>query len=216
MVKMIAIPVKDAVEYGENTAAMFSLLVELSDLLKTESRLKKHHRPYLHVREQIDEKVKESGYLLSKVAADMLALRCSVLPLGNDTDCDDCSCFDCEEDCLMCEASPCNDKDGDEAENASPLADAERDEAVTISKEKYDLMVEDLLTMAELIDMVSDMRTNDMKTIHKLAKYIPAFAAFEESRLSLYRDAAKEAEDIMSRWDDELDEDDESAEFFSD
>ena len=75
MVKMIAMPVKDAMEYGENATAMFALLAELSDMLKTESRLKKHHRPYLHVREQIDEKVKQTDYLLGKVAADMLA-RC--------------------------------------------------------------------------------------------------------------------------------------------
>jgi hypothetical protein len=59
MNKMISIPAKDAIEYGENTNAMFSLLSELRELLMTETRLKKHHRPYLHLREQIDEKVKE-------------------------------------------------------------------------------------------------------------------------------------------------------------
>lgn len=32
MVKMIAMPVKDAMEYGENATAMFALLAELSDI----------------------------------------------------------------------------------------------------------------------------------------------------------------------------------------
>ena len=77
-------------------------------------------------------------------------------------------------------------------------------------------MVEDLLTMAELIDMVSDMRTRDVTAIRELAKYIPGFAAFEKNRLSVYRDAAKEAEEIMDRWEDVLDEDDEPDEYFSD
>lgn len=45
---------------------------------------------------------------------------------------------------------------------------------------------------------------------------MPAFAAFEKNRLSLYREAAKEAEDILNRWEDEIDEDDEPDEYFSD
>ena len=208
MNKMIAIPAKDAIEYGENTNAMFSLLSELRELLMTETRLKKHHRPYLHLREQIDEKVKEIAPVLTKVAVDMLALRCSALPVEDDMDCAGCVCEDCEEDCRMCKESPCYDGDGEAPEDA--------EDTVTIPKEKYDLMVEDLLTMAELIDMVSDMRTRDVTGIRELAKYIPGFASFEKERLSLYRAAAKEAEEIMDRWEDMLDEDDEPDEYFSD
>ena len=63
-------------------------------------------------------------------------------------------------------------------------------------------MVEDLLTMAELIDMVSDMRTKDVRMIGELGKYVPTFAAFEKGRLSLYREATKEAEEIIQRWED--------------
>ena len=98
-----------------------------------------------------------------------------------------------------------------------PFAEAEdSDETVTLPKEKYDLMVEDLLTMAELIEMVSDMRTKDVRIIGELGKYVPAFAAFEKGRLSLYREAAKEAEEIVERWDEELDDDYEPDEYFSD
>ena len=103
------------------------------------------------------------------------------------------------------------------AEGAIPFAEAEDEgEAVTIPKDKYDLMIEDLLTMAELLGMVADMRTKDVRAIQEFGKYVPAFAAFEKNRLRLYREAAKEAEDILNRWEDEFDEDDEPDEYFSD
>ena len=96
--------------------------------------------------------------------------------------------------------------------------DEYEDDFVTIPKEKYDSMIEDLLTMAELIDMVSDMRTKDVRAIQEFGKFIPAYAAYERNRLSLYREAAKEAESIIDRWEDELDDDEdyEPDEYFSD
>ena len=54
--KMITIPYADAIEYGENTSVLFKALWELTDLIRLESDLKKHHRAYLHVREDISEK----------------------------------------------------------------------------------------------------------------------------------------------------------------
>ena len=48
-----------------------------------------------------------------------------------------------------------------------------------------------------------------MKAIREFGKFIPAFAAFEKNRLSLYREAAKEAEEIFDRWADEIDDLDE-------
>ena len=73
--------------------------------------------------------------------------------------------------------------------------------------------------MAELLGMVADMRTKDVRAIQEFGKYVPAFAAFEKNRLSLYREAVKEAEGIFDRWADEFDdlnEDYEPDEFFSD
>ena len=90
---------------------------------------------------------------------------------------------------------------------------------VTIAKEDYETMIDDLLTMSEIIQCVADMRTQDVKAIREFGKFVPAFAAFEKNRLSLYREAAKEAEEIFDRWADEiddLDEDYEPDEFFSD
>ena len=87
----------------------------------------------------------------------------------------------------------------------TPFADAADDEAVTIPKGEYELMIDDLLTMSEIIQCVADMRTHDVKAIREFGKFVPAFAAFEKNRLSLYRGAAKEAEEIFDRWSDEYD-----------
>ena len=66
--KMITIPYADAIEYGENTSALFKALWELTDLIRLESDLKKHHRAYLHVREGIEEKVKEARQIMTKLS----------------------------------------------------------------------------------------------------------------------------------------------------
>ena len=87
--------------------------------------------------------------------------------------------------------------------------EADDDDTVTIAKEDYDTMIDDLLTMSEIIQCVADMRTQDMRAIREFGKFVPAFAAFEKNRLSLYRDAAKEAEEIFDRWADEIDDLDE-------
>ena len=91
----------------------------------------------------------------------------------------------------------------------TPFADAGDDETVSIPKGEYELMIDDLLTMSEIIQCVADMRTQDVKAIREFGKFVPAFAAFEKNRLSLYREAAKEAEEIFDRWADEIDDLDE-------
>ena len=167
---------------------LMGLTVELVNLIHKEDELKKHHRAYLHVREEIAECADEAAEFISGLL-----------------------------DFLM-------EKDHIYRVTGSPAAgaDAEEDDGegdtVTIPKERYDSMVEDLLTMAELIDMVSDMRTKDVRAIQEFGKFIPAYAAYERNRLSLYREAAKEAESIIDRWEDELDDDEdyEPDEYFSD
>ena len=67
-------------------------------------------------------------------------------------------------------------------------------------KEKYYCLI---------IQCVADMRTQDMRAIREFGKFVPAFAAFEKNRLNLYREAAKEAEEIFDRWADEIDDLDE-------
>ena len=119
--KMITIPYADAIEYGENTSALFKALWELTDLIRLESDLKKHHRAYLHVREDIDEKVKEARQIMTKVSVDMIGFYFKVdVPESSNS-----------------------------GEN-TPFADAADDEAVSIPKDKYELMIDDLLTMSEI------------------------------------------------------------------
>ena len=112
--KMITMPYAVAIEYAENTTALFKALWELTDLIRQESDLKKHHRAYLHVREAIDEKVKETRRIMTKVSVDMLALPFVV---------DVAKCAQCDED--------------------TPFADTEDAESVSLPKEEYDLMIDD-------------------------------------------------------------------------
>ena len=159
---------------------IIDMSADLIALIREETELKKHHRAYLHVREDIDEKVKEARQTMTKVSVDMIGFYFKVdVPESSNSD-----------------------------EN-TPFADAGDDETVSIPKDKYELMIDDLLTMSEIIQCVADMRTQDVKAIREFGKFVPAFAAFEKNRLSLYREAAKEAEEIFDRWADEIDDLDE-------
>ena len=174
-------------EVKEGMDSFFGLMgmtIELVNLIRKEEELKKHHRAYLHVRAEIENRADAVMEFIAGIVDELNA----------------------KEHFYHVSA-----------EGAIPFAEAEDEgEAVTIPKDKYDLMIEDLLTMAELPGMVADMRTKDVRAIQEFGKYVPAFAAFEKNRLSLYREAAKEAEDILNRWEDEIDADDEPDEFFSD
>lgn len=163
---------------------LMGMTIELVNLIHKEEELKKHHRAYLHVRAEIENRADAVMELIAGIVDELNA----------------------KEHFYHVSA-----------EGAFPFAKAEDEgEAVTIPKDKYDLMIEDLLTMAELLGMVADMRTKDVRAIQEFGKYVPAFAAFEKNRLRLYREAAQEAEDILTRWEDEIDEDDEPDEYFSD
>ena len=176
-------------EVKEGVDSFFGLMgmtMELLRLYHKESELKKHHRAYLHVREEIGKCADETAELISGILDSLME----------------------KEHIYHVAGSPSAPVDD--------MEDEDEGDTVSIPKEKYDSMVEDLLTMAELIDMVSDMCTRDVRAIHEFAKFVPAFAAYERNRLSVYREAAKEAESIIDRWEDELDDDDEPDEYFSD
>ena len=182
---------RDVKEGMDGYFGLISMTTELIKLIREEETLRKHHRAYLHVREAILEGCNElMAYINAQLMKCGEGKRFSYIPKSEYID-------------------------------NYPFAEAEDDEdeeTVTISKEQYEDMIDDLLTMAELIDMVSDMRTKDVRAIQEFGKFIPAYAAYERNRLSLYREAAKEAESIIDRWEDELDEDEdyESDEYFSD
>lgn len=173
----------DCMEGIEAFFTMMTQSVALVNLIREEETLKKHHRAYLHVRDEIMRCADETMDFLYDLMENM------------------------EKRYAAVEVDVSKDEE---------TAD---DGTVILSKEDYDLMVEDLLTMAELIDMVCSMRSRDVRAIHEFSKFVPAFAAYEKGRLPVYRDAAREAEDIISRWEDKLNEDDEDYEpdeYFSD
>ena len=169
---------------------VIDMSADLIALIREETELKKHHRAYLHVHEELED------------CADEMAARMQEI-------------FDETTDCVIGLM-----KDVHETFRVRKQEAAEDDaDTVTIAKEDYETMIDDLLTMSEIIQCVADMRTQDVKAIRGFGKFIPAFAAFEKNRLSLYREAAMEAEEIFDRWADEiddLDEDYEPDEYYSD
>ena len=175
---------REVVKGMDSFFGLMGMTIELVNLIHKEEELKKHHRAYLHVRAEIENRADAVMEFIAGIVDDLNAKE----HFYHVSD-----------------------------EGVFPFAEAEDEgEAVTIPKDKYDLMIEDLLTMAELLGMVADMRTKDVRAIQEFGKYVPAFAAFEKNRLSLYREAVKEAEDILTRWEDEINEDDEPDEYFSD
>lgn len=72
--------------------------------------------------------------------------------------------------------------------------------------------------IAECANEATEVIGGILDSIQEFGKFIPAYAAYKRNRLSLYREAAKEAESIIDRWEDELDEDEdyEPDEYFSD
>ena len=153
---------------------VIDMSADLIALIREETELKKHHRAYLHVHEELED------------CADEMAARMQEI-------------FDETTDCVIGLM-----KDVHETFRVRKQEAAD-DEAVSIPKGKYELMIDDLLTMSEIIQCVADMRTQDMRAIREFGKFVPAFAAFEKNRLSLYREAAMEAEEIFDRWADEID-----------
>ena len=151
---------------------------DLIALIREEAELKKHHRAYLHIREELEGC---TDWTSTRMQGILEETRGCVIGLMQDVH----KTFRAREH------------------------EADDDDTVTIAKEDYDTMIDDLLTMSEIIQCVADMRTQDVKAIREFGKFIPAFAAFEKNRLSLYREAAKEAEEIFDRWADEIDDLDE-------
>lgn len=159
---------------------VIDMSADLIALIREETELKKHHRAYLHVHEELEG------------CADEMAARMQEI-------------FDETDDCVIGLM-----KDVHETFRVRKQEAAEDDaDTVTIAKEDYEAMIDDLLTMSEIIQCVADMRTQDVKAIREFGKFVPAFAAFEKNRLSLYREAAKEAAEIFDRWADEIDDLDE-------
>ena len=127
---------------------VIDMSADLIALIREETELKKHHRAYLHVHEELED------------CADEMAARMQEI-------------FDETTDCVIGLM-----KDVHETFRVRKQEAAEDDaDTVTIAKEDYETMIDDLLTMSEIIQCVADMRTQDVKAIREFGKFVPAFAA---------------------------------------
>lgn len=167
---------RDVKEGMDSFLDVIGITMSLVHLIRRESELKKHHRAYLHVREDIERQANEALLYISEMIETM------------------------------------GETDNHCPEEEAPFADAEDEEAVLISKEQLATMLDDVLTLAELVELVTEMRCRDLAFINQYARHFPAFAAFEKNRLDIYKDARLNAEEILNRWD----EDFEADEYFSD
>lgn len=205
----VSVPLTDVNKYFSHMNHLLKAHFELVRLIEVENKLKKHHRAYLHVRERIDQLIRETSPRIAEIAADVTAVmdRSFMVEIPeeimSDCDCDNCPCCECDCDCMACEEAPCNSKE--DADEEYPFAEAnefDNSGTVMISKRDFDSMLDDVLTLAELVELVTEMRTRDMEFIQKHSHYFPAFAAYERNRLRMYKEANAEADAILERWDD--------------
>lgn len=158
----------------KNYYELMDTTLDLIHLIREESELKKHHRAYLHVREELEAAADDAMDSISRQLAELNASHASE-PKKHD------------------------------------FADTE-DSVVIIDSEAYDRMTEDLLTLCDLVVMITEMRCEDLKAIRELGRYIPSFASFERNRINVYEGARLEADEILDRWEDDYEPD----EYFSD
>ena len=177
---------RDVKEGMDGYFGLINMTAELVKLIREEETLRKHHRAYLHVREDILEGCDE---LMKFIHSELMR----------------------HSDHTHFHYIP-KDKEDDGYPFAVVDEDDDEDALVVVAKTDYDGLIEDILTLAELVTMITEMRTADLKAIREFGKFVPAFAAFERNRLSVYKDARFEADEIIDR----LEEMEEPDEYFSD
>lgn len=175
---------RDVTEGMDSFFGVLGMTADLIQLIRKESELKKHHRAYLHVREEIDRCVDETADRIAGII-DELDKKEHIYHVVQNSEDFPFAVIDDEDD---------------------------EDSMVVIAKSDYDALIEDILTLGELVTMVTEMRTNDLRSIHELSKFVPGFAAFERNRLDIYKDARFESDEILNR----LEDMEEPYEYFSD
>ena len=180
----VQMSLRDVTAGMDSFFGVLGMTADLIQLIRKESELKKHHRAYLHVREEIDRCVDETADRIAGIIDDLDKKKHIYHVVQNGEDFP-FAVIDDEDD---------------------------EDSMVVIAKSDYDALIEDILTLGELVTMVTEMRTHDLRSIHELSKFIPAFAAFERNRLDIYKDARFESDEILNR----LEDMEEPYEYFSD
>jgi hypothetical protein len=197
---MISVPVEDANRYLKNMNDLLDAHFTLIDLFQQEEKLKKHHRPYLHVREQIAETIEKTHPILLDIAVQLIADDADFIDCddGNGEDvpdfeddlecvCDSCPCGMCEVECLHCQFHPrCPDLSATEDEYSkeamksgltSPTGtlrntSTRRTLLVLMKKGDCDTLL-NASDAGEQVRMVTEMRCEDYDFIDKYAKFSP-------------------------------------------
>ena len=103
----VSVPLTDVNRYLRHMNDLLKAHFELIRLFEVETKLKKHHRAYLHVRERIDQNIEETAPHIAEIAADIAAVMktgyaADIIETDESEDCESCACFECDGDCLSC------------------------------------------------------------------------------------------------------------------
>ncbi len=209
------VPAADIQRYLDNLRSLMEIHLALVSLIRKEDELKAHHRAYLHIRDKINETIEQTEPVVADIAAQMMESFEDFDEAGAGEDYtedeDDCPCYACglcecagmERCCDFSEETvkkyePEKEKKTEPDEKEVPDRDAPM---ICMSAKHFGVLIDDLLTLAELLDKVAEMRRTDYDLIHEYGRFIPAFAAFEHDRLDVYDDARAEADRIAEKWD---------------
>lgn len=165
---------------------LVEMVTDLINLIKKEELLRRHHRAYLHVRDDIHE------------CCDALTayINSTLIPTseGDSPYTDPLRVCEVLRSLLAHDCQNCED-------------------VVTISKEQYDMMVDDLLTMADMVTTVLDMRNGEIQALYEANCNV--MNQIKKS-LTVTNAAEDHMESILERWEDEFEDDIEPDEYFSD
>ena len=82
----VSVPVEDIDRYLVNMSNLLDVHFNLIELFRQEDKLKKHHRPYLHVREQIEATIEKTTPIVLDIAAQLCADMEKTTPPAEDED----------------------------------------------------------------------------------------------------------------------------------
>ncbi|MCC8196565.1 MAG: hypothetical protein LIO49_07185 [Ruminococcus sp.] len=157
----VTLSLEDVMEGTTKYFELIGITMNLIDLIKKEDELKKHHRAYLHVH---DELVRAADAVMDAISEQLA-----------------------EEDTHSVDRY-----------QRLPFAvieeDDDEDDLVVVKKTDFDIMIDDIITLVELVSTVTEMRMEDTRELKRYG----GFYLFMRNRLNVYEDACNKADEILS------------------